>query len=199
MFATLSGTVQALGENNVVNLTIDAFGFEVYMPNAATISPGQKITVHTYMHWNQEQGPTLYGFLTEAEKKVFLLIIKSPGIGPKIALAILASCPVVHFLTALCKGDLDALQQIDGIGKKKAEQMVVQLKDKAEKMLTSSAFETTDQTFVYWQELNGALTALNYSKNEIAQALDYVKHQPTTAVTFDVLLRKALAYLSKRT
>ena len=91
--------------------------------------------MQTYMHWNQDNGPTLYGFNSILEKTVFLLIISCSGIGPKIGLAVLHHLEPATFVQAIIEENIKVLSSISGIGAKKAEQICVALKHKVAKLL----------------------------------------------------------------
>ncbi len=153
------------------------------------------------MHWNQEQGPSLFGFLSELEKTVFLLIISCSGIGPKIALAALGELTPAQFLQAIQEGNTKALSSVSGIGAKKAEQMILNLKDKVTKLIqTQGIIGTSDETnaLAQWSNVTQVLQSLNYSKGEIEAAMRYIgKECAGRSLPFDELLRKALSFLSK--
>ena len=80
------------------------------------------------MHWNAENGPSFYGFTTPFDKTVFTHIMQCPGIGPKIALTALASIGASGILEAIQCGDIKRLSSINGVGTKKAEQIILHLK-----------------------------------------------------------------------
>ena len=101
------------------------------------------------------------------------------------------------FLQAISCADTKTLSRVNGIGTKKAELMIMQLKDKVTKIVPAHlAPEHT--TLIKIKQLQGALTSLNYKQSEITGALDHLNNQADmNAVSFDELLRKALSYLSK--
>jgi Holliday junction DNA helicase RuvA len=153
----------------------------------------------TYLHWNQEQGPQLYGFKNEADKAVFLLIIGCSGIGPRIGLAILADLGASVFIRAIQNGDDRILSKVNGIGTKKAEQMIVQLKHKINDFLSSGIAIESLETQIDWQTVSDALRALNYSRTEIAQAIAFVRDKNRDVTpSFDQVLRQTLSFLSKQ-
>ena len=118
MIATLSGIITVISEQYIV-VEQAGIGFELYVPTAGTFSLQQQITLQTYLHWNQESGPTLYGFNSTLEKVTFLLIISCSGIGPKIGLAILNQMEPAIFLQAILEENIKTLSSISGIGAKK--------------------------------------------------------------------------------
>src|ERR1700722_4322455 len=127
------------------SITVEAgpVGFFVTVPNSAAFAVGSSIRLCVYLHWNQEQGPTLYGFMHEAERVVFLLITSCSGVGPKIGMATLSVLSPQQFLHAVQAENPDALSQVPGIGTKKAEQIIVQLKHKVADMLVEFADNKT--------------------------------------------------------
>jgi len=205
MINTLTGSINAIHEKSVT-LNVGGIGFAVLVatPNAHLLQSNS--TLFTYLHWNQENGPTLYGFTTELERSVFLMIIDCPKIGPSIALTILAQMPVGNFLEIITAGNHTALTKLNGIGTKKAEQIVVELKHKVPKLLSSGNIKIETHpssglgtSFVQWQQLTEVLTSLNYTKQEATNAVQYLaeKHSGQN-YPLDQLIRFALAHLSSK-
>lgn len=160
---------------------------------------GSQATVHVYMHWNQEQGPSLYGFSSELDKTVFLMIISCSGIGPKLGIAVLAAMSAQDFLGAIQTGNDKAFSAISGIGSKKAEQLVLQLRDKVAKLVKSGVELDEASQGGHWHTVSQALASLNYTRAEITQTMKYLSQTyGGTALTFDQLMRHALSYLAKK-
>src|SRR5258708_4097906 len=124
MISFLQGIVFDYNGNKLV-LNVQGVGFDLQVSQAGTFVIGESVSLCVYLQWNQEQGPLLFGFHNELEKKVFLLVISCSGIGPKIALALLSALTPSVFLQIIQSGDEKALSGIPGIGAKKAEQMIV--------------------------------------------------------------------------
>lgn len=199
MFHSITGQL-SIEPPHTVLCNLQGVCYEITVPNAAVFSNGPQVTVYTYLHWNQENGPALYGFATPLEKTLFLTIISCSGIGPKLALTMLAHMSPEQLIGCIGTQDDKALSSIPGIGAKKAEQLIVSLKHKVEKLLaTGITIESPSINFKNWQELSGALTSLNYSRPEISRAVSFVKETTESTASFDQLLRKALSYLSKPT
>lgn len=185
---------------NVVTLDAQGIGFSIAMPNASSLSIGKEAQISVYMHWNQENGPSLYGFSSQLEKVVFNLIISCSGIGPKIGLSVLGTLSASQFLAAVREHDIKTLSSVNGIGAKKAEQMLVQLRHKVAKLYESGAIAADEGSGVaHWKDLSDALGSLNYSRPEVQQAIHYL-HETSGGkdVSFDQLLRSALSYLSQK-
>jgi holliday junction DNA helicase RuvA len=184
-------------KDHVVTLGVHGVGFQVFVAEKSLVV-GQKTELHIHLQWHQEHGPMLYGFQTELEKSIFLLVISCSGIGPKIALAILSDMKPATFLKIIQTGDHKALSTVNGIGAKKAEQMIVQLRHKAAKLIESGVADINDAEFHDFNNISEVLTSLHYSRSEISQALQHIKESTEPSAPFDQLLRKALSYLSKR-
>lgn len=198
MISALSGTIVSI-DHNKINLQTSFATFEIFCPQAHTVTIQTSISLHTYMHWNQEQGPSLFGFLHHLDKEVFLLIISCSGIGPKLGLSILEQMDALQFLHLISEENIIQLSTLKNIGTKKAEQLCLALRNKVPKMLQSNPQLATKIPTSIWRDLQETLTSLNYSPSEIKQTAAILKEDiKETSPSFDLLLRKALQMLSKR-
>ena len=173
---------------------VHGVGYEVLMPLSSTTqlpAIGQEVKIQTHLVV-REDAQTLYGFMSTAEKELFRILINSvSGIGPKIALNILSGMTVERFRLAVSSGDVKALSQVSGIGKKTAERLVLELKDKLKDTsfnFTLAASEKPDAR----NDIAQALSALGYGDKEISGAL---KNLPTD-LGVSAGIRQALQYLS---
>ena len=197
MISYITGKVITTAQQSVTVAT-GPFGLYIRVADPSLFQIGKEQTVYLHMHWNQEQGPSLFGFTSDLEKIVFLLIIGCSGIGPKIALTILCDLGAQTFLQALQAEDERILSKVTGIGTKKAEQIIVQLKHKVSKLIDSDSMPSQGST-THWHTLGQALESLNYSRTEISHALNQLKKSSSkNDRTFDQLLRQALSFLSKQ-
>lgn len=116
-----------------VTLEVNGVGYEVLIPLSSYDKlppPGQNVKLLTHLVV-REDAHTLYGFMTASERELFRLLINTvTGIGPKLALNVLSGISVTAFRGAVANGDVKSLSQISGVGKKTAERIVVELKDK---------------------------------------------------------------------
>ncbi len=198
MLYALAGIVTEYTSDAIV-LESGSLSFEVGVPDLAQFPINKETKIYTYLHWNQESGPQLYGFASSFEKMVFTLILSCSGCGPKIALALLGELGAQRFLHAIHAADEAALTKVSGIGSKKAEQMIVHLKHKVAKLALSGALTANTGNLSALSTVNDALQSLNYSKPEIALAIKYVQEQGTFAqMPFDQLMRHALSFLAKK-
>lgn len=198
MIYALTGVIQS-SRKQVITLLADPIALDVAVPDETLFQVGQKQTVYLYLHWNQEQGPSLYGFQKELDKTVFLLIISCSGLGPRIGLAVLAGLGAQSFLEAVYAGNEKLLSKVNGIGAKKAEQMIVHLKHKVNKLVQAGVSLEGSGDHAHWNTVMEALSALSYSRTEITQAVNYVRNNTAgSGVEFDQIMRQALSFLSKQ-
>ena len=196
MIWMVQGTVLQVFQHSIA-LSVGPIGLEITVPNPALYAQKAVVDVHTYMHWNAEQGPSIYGFENQLQKEVFLIVISCSGIGPKIGMAVLADLGADGFISAITQSNEKQLSTVSGIGLKKAEQIIVQTKHKVQKLLDSGVIVATGAV-VQLHEVFQALLSLNYSRIEVQRAMDYIKNDQNAQKPFDQLLRMALSYLSKQ-
>ena len=198
MINSLSGIIKDSIDSTVI-VEVAGIGFGVQVAGARAFAIGQKVDLLVHMHWNQENGPALFGFNTSLEKSVFLLITSCSGLGPKLAMAVLAHLGAAEFISAVTQANQDALSAVSGIGAKKAEQIIVQLKHKVAKLVESGIDLGASGDLEHRQNICQVLKSLNYSSKEISAAMNYLNEQyPQSSVAFDQLMRHALSYLAKR-
>lgn len=198
MLSLVNGTIQEIGLHQLIVVKCAGLGLTISVPDEKIFSLNQEIELHIHFYWNQENGPQLFGFISKFSKEVFSLIISCSGIGPKIALSILAQMKPDEFCRAIVFADIKTLSSINGIGQKKAELMIMHLKDKINKII-AFADQSGNQEVVKIRELSDVLLSLGYKKPEISCTLDLMKNETANIsnLTFDELLRKSLVYLSK--
>jgi Holliday junction DNA helicase, RuvA subunit len=155
-----------------VVVDVQGVGYEALIPLSSFDKlplPGNEVHLLTQLII-REDAHTLYGFITPAERDLFRLLINTvSGIGPKIALNILSGVSVAAFRGAVANGDVKSLSQIPGVGKKTAERIVVELKDKvgaAGAWEASSAQRTLSSTDQKVNDAALALIALGFKQNE---------------------------------
>lgn len=198
MIATISGKVTHKTKQTIIIMQ-HGIGFELHVATPEMYQLKEDITLQTYLHWNQEQGPTFYGFQTSLEKATFLLIISCSGIGPKIGLTVLQGLEPTIFLQAIHDSDIKTLSSVNGIGAKKAEQMALQLKEKVTPLLEMHPEALDSSSLGIWKDLTDTLNSLNYSSSEIKLATNYLKENNINSeVSLDQALRKALTFLAKK-
>jgi Holliday junction DNA helicase RuvA len=131
MIASLTGVVAAKSPTHVV-VDVGGVGYEVAMPASAiaALPPlGQRVTVLTHLNVREDE-MSLFGFRTAADKEAFRLLISVSGVGPKVALAVLSAMDPATLADAVAREDLTAICEVPGVGKKLAQRLVMELKDK---------------------------------------------------------------------
>ena len=173
MFHHIKGLITHINDHDIV-VEVAGIGFSILVPQPGLLK-GSIADLQLYMHWNQEQGPSLYGFQELLEKKVFLLIISCSGIGPKIGISVLSQMTASAFIKAVSSHDLKALSSVSGIGAKKAEQLMVHLKHKINDLIDSGIQIHENVRLNGWKDLSDALNSLNYSRPEISKTMHYLR------------------------
>lgn len=197
MIARLRGKVWESYPNRLV-LDVGGVGYEVMVPVSSVdrLHPqlGQEIELRTHLQV-RETSQTLFGFASEEERDVFLLLIdRVSGIGPAIAMAVLNGMPVDRFKGCVATGDAAALSKIKGLGKKTAERIVLELKDKvgvAERWAEVASGQVAAST----ADAELALVALGYKQVEARKAVKKVLEEDPEA-GIEELVRGALRLMS---
>jgi Holliday junction DNA helicase RuvA len=199
MIATLTGILRRKATDYLI-VEVSGVGYQVHVPLSTYYSlpdEGEDVSLHIHTHV-REDSLSLFGFSTEAEKSMFLLLVGVSGIGPKLALAVLSSLSVQDLSVAIQTSDDSKLCTIPGIGKKTAARMVLELKDKMklvgpfvshEHQPASEAGDVEDAV--------SALVNLGYKKPLAEEALKKVK-QGRSGLTVEALIKEALSVLMRR-
>ncbi|MEI7879275.1 MAG: Holliday junction branch migration protein RuvA [bacterium] len=196
MITFLEGILDEKEPTHVV-LNVGGVGYEVVISLNSydrLPAPGEKVRLLTHDHIREDEH-RLFGFMTADERRVFTLLLGVSGIGPKIALSALSGMTVREIKVAIKDGDVKRLSSISGIGKKTAERMVIELRDKfgAGEILAAS---TTGQseTDVKLRDAILALISLGYKRTEAQELVLRVINQPNMAgATVEDIVRKSLA------
>lgn len=197
MIASISGQVTHVFETKVIIIQA-GIGFEISCPTATHLKVKSIVLLHTYLHWSQDNGPSLYGFEQMFQKDLFLLLIDCQGIGPKLGISILQQTQDEQLLQMIGQQNSVGLSQIKGLGAKKAEILCMHLKDKVPKLILKYP-KLAGTTLSVWHDLHETLVSLNYSIPEIKQATSMVQESlQNEQVPFELLLRKALVILAKK-
>jgi Holliday junction DNA helicase RuvA len=155
---------------------------------------GAEVALHIHTHV-REDALSLYGFLRLAEKQLFEKLLTVSGIGPKLAITILSGMPADEMVGAIRGGDLARLTRIPGIGKKTAERMVLELRDKLPATVGASEMSARQASPVE-EDVISALVNLGYQRAAADKALLAARGSKGPQ-TFEVLFREALGSLSK--
>jgi len=177
-------------------------GYRVFIPlTTFYVLPenGHDVTLHIHTHVKQD-GINLFGFYTIQERDIFELMLTVSGIGPKMSINILSGISVSELLNAISKGDLKKLISIPGLGKKTAERLILELKEKViKRMIIEETPEGTDrqrEKDIIKEDALSALVNLGYKNNIAQDALDKVMSELTTDLAMEQILKRTLKILS---
>jgi Holliday junction DNA helicase RuvA len=197
-----------LADTDLTEITLDVHGvgYEVLIPMSTTDKlPSEGAEIRLFIHTHvREEALRLYGFWTKEERALFrLLINNASGVGPKLALNILSFMSLSRFYDAIVSGDLKALSSINGIGKRRAEKMVVELRpsmDAFAMTVSSTSGGQSLESTPLDREAKDAVTALETLGFKVASAEKAVKELcsqlPEKERTAENLIRKALGTLN---
>jgi Holliday junction DNA helicase RuvA len=201
MIAMISGKIVYKGIPHVV-IDAQGVGYRVFIPlTTFYVLPenGHDVTLHIHTHVKQD-GINLFGFYTIQERDIFELMLTVSGIGPKMSINILSGISVSELLNAISKGDLKKLISIPGLGKKTAERLILELKEKViKRMIIEETPEGTDrqrEKDIIKEDALSALVNLGYKNNIAQDALDKVMSELTTDLAMEQILKRTLKILS---
>ena len=196
MIGLLRGRLLEKRPNQVI-LDVGGVGYLVAVPLStfaalADLHAEVTLLIHTHV---REDALALYGFLSAREKHFFELLLGASGVGPSLALKILSGINVEELVPAIRTGDLARLTKIPGVGRKTAERMVVELKDKLEAVTIETEKPVPSSPAGVEADVKSALLNLGYDERTADSALSEAKREAGTS-NFEKLLRVTLAALS---
>ena len=197
MIAHLRGRILRKGPQEAV-LDVGGVGYRVAIPVSTFYrlgEPGAEVELRTYTHV-REDTLALYGFLTAAEQDMFERLISVGGVGPKLAVNILSGIEVPELVSALRTSDVSRLTRVPGVGKKTAERLIVELKDKMPAVVADEA-PAARAVGGPKEDLLSALVNLGYSRAEVERGVDRVLREDGSG-RFEDLLRRALQTVAGR-
>ena len=201
MIASLTGRLAFKAPTYLV-LDVHGVGYEVYIPLSTyyglpNLSESISLSVHTHV---REDAIQLFGFLTSQEKDAFVLLTSVSGVGPKLALSVLSALPVSDLVSAIQSGDVEKLTTVPGIGHKSASRLVLELKDKVDKLylglasVSESLRQGEDATF---DDALSALVNLGYHPQDVKEALKQVRKSNAESIVLKDLIRESLKELAR--
>ena len=201
MIALLTGKIAYKGISHVV-VDAQGVGYRVFIPLTtfyALPEADQAITLHIHTSV-KEDAIHLFGFYTREERELFQLMISVSGIGPKVALNILSGISSAELLEAISAGNLTRLMAIPGIGRKMAERLILELKEKVMKKMAADAIPAADakqkQAEMMREDALSALMNLGYKAGAARDALEKAARDLKEEPAMDQLLKKALKILA---
>ncbi len=200
MFNYISGTVEELGPNMAV---IDCGGLGFQLNTSAytvgSLKTGEKTRLYTYVYIREDIFE-LYGFSTRSEKRCFELLISVSGVGPKAAIAILSVAPPENLVMSIITEDAKAIMAAQGVGKKIAQRVILELKDKLARETSELSFSSGAAVPPAPAGEGGsrgdavaALSVLGYSSAEISAALKRVE---TEGMTTEQIIKAVLRQMT---
>jgi holliday junction DNA helicase RuvA len=201
MIAALTGRL-ACKSPSQITLDVQGVGYEVFIPlstfySLPDIDESASLRVHTHL---REDAIQLFGFLTTTEKDAFILLTGISGIGPKLALSVLSTLSVTDLVSAIQDGDMEKLATVPGIGKKSAGRIVLELKDKVERlhaMPTAMAPVTGDHSSRLHDDALSALVNLGYRAQEAKDIIKRITGSQSTPIPLKDLIRETLKELAR--
>jgi len=196
MIGLLRGRLLEKRPNQVI-LDVGGVGYLVAVPLSTYAALGElhaevTLLIHTHV---REDALALYGFLSAREKHLFELLLGASGVGPSLALKILSGMNVEELVPAIRTGDLVRLTRIPGVGRKTAERMVVELKDRLDAVAREVDKPASASPAGVEADVKSALVNLGYDERTAENAVGEAKREAGTA-SFEKLLRFTLAALS---
>ena len=198
MIANIKGSILQK-RADVVIVDVGGVGYELTIPLSTYYTlpePGERVSlrVHTLL---KDDSIRLYGFFTDEEKTLFLMLISVNGVGPKLACNILSGISVGDFLDSVASEELLALTRVPGLGKKTAERLILELKDKVKLMKADGSGDdeasTLDGTFS--TDVVSALINLGYKRPAATDAVKKVLKE-NDSIGFEELLKKTLRFFT---
>lgn len=192
MIASLSGTILKIEENSLV-VNVGGVGVRAFVPKTVLEDVGgvgRSVRLHTHLIV-REQELSLYGFETEEDLQLFEVLLGVNGVGPKVALSILATLSPELLKSAIMREETAVLQRVPGIGKKTAERIMFQLRDKLDLTQVSTAVPLVSDVDA---DVIDFLTGLGFSIVEAQSALQNI---PRDVKSFDERVQMALQHLDQ--
>ena len=201
MIAHLTGHLLEKDARRVQRLVVDVqgVGYEVLAPLSTIYTlgePGAAVSLRIYTHV-REDAIQLFGFATALEQTLFERLISVSGVGPKLALAILSGIEPVDLGRAIRGNDLGRLTAIPGVGRKTAERLVVELRDRLAQDLGEPSAAPVSAGAVVRDDLLSALANLGYQRAAAEKAVDRVLGRGSESPAFEAALRDVLKELAR--
>jgi Holliday junction DNA helicase RuvA len=201
MIALISGKIVHKGISHVI-VDVHGVGYRIFIPLTTFYElpeAGQTISLHVHTNVKQD-AINLFGFYTVQERDLFQLMISVSGIGPKMSMNILSGIPAQELLRAISGGNVGKLVNIPGVGKKMAERLILELKEKVIKKMMIEEMPAADDQHqageIIIEDALSALVNLGYKSNVAKDALDKVLRASEEELGMDQLLKKTLKILA---
>ena len=195
MIGSLIGLIKEKTPSSIL-LEVNGIGYEIAVPLSTSFqlpNIGESAYLLTHLVVREDQH-SLYGFATDEERKLFRALIKISGVGAKLAITILSGTNVNGFIQSVVNEDIDALVHLPGIGKKTAERLIVEMKDKVSEISSDeNSLSQNNENSAVAEAIN-ALVNLGYKTKDAKTILDKIESE---GLTVEELIRQALKSLNK--
>ncbi|MBP1998994.1 Holliday junction DNA helicase RuvA [Paenibacillus shirakamiensis] len=189
-------------ESDYIVMDVQHIGYRVFCPNPFVFAKSEN-SVTVYIHYNvREDAILLYGFATREEQKLFRKLIEVTGIGPRVALGILAGGTPDQVVAAIYQENITFLTKLPGIGKKTAQRIILDLKDKLDGIAVMPVLvpvegehDLFNPIFSGWKEAREGLKALGYTDGELDKVWHSLKDGIAPEESVDSVMKKALRML----
>ena len=193
MIASLKGKLEAMGTDFAV-IDVNGIGFKVFMPTSTLSTLGTKeeeVELHTHLHL-REDNATLYGFAAPEELGLFQTLISVSRLGPKLALSMLSAMSAEKLAMTIATGNANLLAEVPGVGKKTAQRIILELKEKIGSGWATPPPELAEEN----AEVLSALTTLGYSVREATGAIATLPLDPD--LTLEEKIKLALGFFATK-
>lgn len=192
MIAYIKGKL-AYKDPTYVIIDVNGVGYHINIPLStfSQIKDDENCFLHTYLHV-KEDAQTLYGFASEADKKVFLHLISISGVGPSTGLMVQSSLSAEELQNAIVSEDVKTIQSVKGIGGKTAQRIILELKDKLRKEGIESTGSSPSANNTIRFEALSALVTLGINKNSAEKTVDKILKNSGNQITLEELIKMAL-------
>lgn len=194
MIGYLNGKILSTDQTSLL-LDVQGVGYEVFVGANAdtafgTVGAALKLWIYTYV---REDQLVLYGFKDALQKRIFLILTSISGIGPKLAMAVISSLSPAELTDAVSMGNTTPLKAVPGVGKKMADRMVLELKDKLSEFVKEFELSSTATDNAVWRDLSDALTGLGFQDSSIRAVVRLLRTEHSgSAPDINTLLKSAL-------
>lgn len=193
MISLIRGILEFKSQEYIL-VDVGGIGYQIHIPLSTYVNLsdiGQEVKIHTYLHL-REDSLKLFGFLSNDEKEIFELLINVSGVGPKIALAILSDISASDLKDAIIQENLSKLTSISGIGKKTAQRLVLELREKMRTVGVQKAVEIVDDQLL--SDAVSALISLGNNPRDAKKNVNKAIESLGGNYTLEEVIKKALTF-----
>lgn len=192
MFAFIEGKVQIISEG-IIAILCNGVGYEIIVSKKLNVQNDNNIRLYTQLI-HKEDSMILYGFNTREEKKMFSTLMSASGVGPKLAMEVLSTYSIDEIMHILFNKDINMLKKVQGMGVKKAEKLLFELRDKIEKIDINISLSAAKHYNENESDAIKALISLGFSNNEAIKSLSAIENKDNMST--EDLISHALRNLS---